>query len=213
MRTRAVALVLAVVAAACAPDEPKRLAPVRSYGESERPPEGATPALSATPVVTVTHADGSPFPGCKVSAFEPSSHERVAGGTTDAKGVTNLAGVDTKRRYELYVEPPSDAADSFEANRTHAWPPSDTGVVLTALFTVEGRVDGAVAKGAAVRCSHTNGAVSVAVEADGRFVFRRIPEGPVSLAYAATWEDAERGRCGTPTQARAGDKDVLVGTR
>jgi hypothetical protein len=210
---RAAAFLLAGCAAACGPDEPKRLPPDRGARDAERPASEAAPVLSETPVVTVTHADGSPFPGCKVSAFEPSSHQRVAGGTTDAAGTARLDGVDTKRRYELYVEPPVDLADAFEASRTHSWPPSDTSVALAGFLTVEGRVDGNPAKGVAVRCSHAKGVVSVTVGDDGRFAFRRIPEGPVQLAVAASWADAERGHCGPPTSARAGDRDVVLEAR
>jgi hypothetical protein len=213
MKATCAALLLAVCAASCGPDEPKRLPPASKYGGAGAPAEEAAPALEESPVVTVTHADETPFPECKVSAFEPTSHERVAGATSDGKGVAQLDGLDTKRRYELFVEPPLDLADSFESSRTHSWPPSDTAVRLAGLLTVEGRVtaaDGSPAKGVAVRCSHAKGAVSVAVGADGSFAFRRIPEGPVQLAVAASYVDAERGRCGPSVPAKAGDRDVAL---
>lgn len=220
-QTRAALLLAAVCAASCGPGEPKRLPPAAKHdGASapaeatpEAPSEATAAALSESPVVTVRHADGTAFPGCKVSAFEPTSHARAAGGTSDGKGVAQLDRLDMERRYELYVEPPLDDAESFEASRTHAWPPSDTEVVLAALLTVEGRVtdkDGGPAKGVAVRCSHAKGAVSVAVGADGAFVFRRVPEGAVQLAVAASYLDAERGRCGPAVAANAGDKGVVL---
>jgi hypothetical protein len=213
MKTTYAALLLAACAASCGPGEPKRLPPASKYGGAGAPAEETAAALKDSPVVTVTHADESPFPGCKVSAFEPTSHERAAGGTSDGKGVVQLDRLDTKRRYELFVEPPLDQADSYEPSRTHAWPPSDTTVRLAALLTVEGRVtasDGSPAKGVAVRCSHANGAVSVAVGDDGSFVFRRVPEGAVQLAVAASFVDAERGRCGPSVPAKAGDRDVVL---
>ena len=225
MRPSSAALLLVVCAASCGPGEPKRLPPAAKHDGAGAPAAGTPEAssegtatseattLSESPVVTVTHADGTAFPGCKVSAFEPTSHARAAGGTSDGKGVAQLDRLDTKRRYELYVEPPLDDAESFEPSRTHAWPPSDTAVVLAALLTVEGRVtdkDGSPVKGVAVRCSHAKGAVSVAVGADGAFVFRRVPEGAVQLAVAASYVDAERGRCGPSVPAKAGDKGVLL---
>lgn len=227
MRSLSAASVVVVVlcAASCKPGEPKRLPPARATDRSDAPAatfpsdapaETAATVLSATPVVTVTHPDGSPYESCKVSAFEPSSHARVAGGTTDKDGVARLADLDTARRYELLVEPPINDADAFEASRTHSWPPSDTAVKLGALLTVEGHVntaDGSPAKGAAVRCSHAKGAVSVSVGANGRFAFKRVPEGPVELAVAPSFTDAERGRCGPPTQAKAGDRDVVLTAR
>ena len=217
-------------AASCKPGEPKRLPPAPANDRSDVPADTNTaadtnaaantntaePVLSVSPVVTVTHADGSPYESCKVSAFEPSSHARVAGATTDKHGVARLHGMDTARRYELFVEPPMSDADAFEASRTHSWPPSDTAVKLAALLTVAGHVntaDGSPAKGAAVRCSHAKGAMSVSVGADGRFAFKRVPEGPVELAVAPSYTDAERGRCGPPTPARAGDKDVVLTAR
>lgn len=205
-------LVLVACIASCRPEEPKRLPPARAGGNADAPAAGSS-TPSENPAVTVKHSDGSPFPGCKVSAFEPSAHTRVAGGTSDASGVAHLDGIDVKRRYELVVEPPADQLDAFDTGRTHAWTPSDTAVTLAALLTVEGRVtaaDGGPAKGGAVRCSHANGAVSVNVGADGRFVVRRVPEGAVELAVAASWADAEQGRCGPATHARAGDRDVVL---
>jgi hypothetical protein len=213
---RAASLVAALGAGACGPGEPKRLPRDRGLDGSAAASPEAAPVLAENPAVTVTHADGSPFPGCKVSAFEPSSHQRIAGGTTDEAGVVHFDGIDTKRRYELYVEPPMDRADAYEAIRTHAWPPSDTAVALPALLTVEGSVttaDGGPARGAAVRCTHAKGAVSVTVGSDGRFVVRRVPEGAVQLAVAASWADAERGKCGPPTAAKAGDRGVELTAR
>ena len=209
-------LLVVLCAASCRPEEPKRLPPAHTYATSDTPAEAAAPKLAEYPVITVTRSNGDPFEGCKVSAFEPTSHQRVAANTTDKSGIAHLDGMDVKRRFELLVEPPTDDADSFEASRTHSWPPSDTAVQLAALLTVEGRVaaaDGTPAKGVAVRCSHAKGAVSVAVGDDGKFVFKRVPEGAVELAVAPSYVDAERGRCGAATSAKAGDRNVVLTAR
>jgi hypothetical protein len=161
--------------------------------------------LVRTPVVT--DPNGRPVARALVTA--KAENRGTVYADSDRDGRARLEGLDAEGQYVLVVQPPFDRMDLLPF-RLAEWTPSNDPVRLSRAYSIDGYVrdaEGRFVVGAQVSAEDARGRdFRERTDAQGRFVFDRLPEGEVTLLA----QQESPPRTGRKTKCRAGTHGVVL---